>query len=271
MNSKFNDVEISPSFPDEEVKIMEYWDKINAFQEQLNLTKDLPKYTFYDGPPFATGLPHYGHIAVGAIKDTVTRYATLNGKHAERRFGWDWHGLPVEYEIDKLLGVETKEDYERIGIRNYNDECRKFVTRYSSEWEHIGKRFGRWVDFENGYKTMDLSFMETVWYLFKKIFFDKELVYRDWRIMPYSWKWATVLSNFEAGSNYKDIADPSIYVTFPIVDDEETSFVVWTTAPWTLPSNMMLAINPELEYESVLDEESKKKHTLLLSQEEKNL
>lgn len=185
MNSKFSDVEVSPNFSEEEVKIMEYWDKINAFQEQLNLTKDCPKYTFYDGPPFATGLPHYGHILVGAIKDTVTRYATQNGMHVERRFGWDCHGLPVEYEIDKSLGVETKADYEKIGLKNYNDECRKIVMRYSSEWEHIVKRFGRWIDFQNDYKTMDLSFMETVWYLFKNIF-EKDLVYRGSRIMPYS-------------------------------------------------------------------------------------
>lgn len=256
MQSRFEDVTSSPSFPGEERKVMNYWDDIDAFQKQLEITKDCPKYTFYDGPPFATGLPHYGHILVGAIKDTVTRYASQNGKHVPRRFGWDCHGLPVEYEIDKKLGVESKADYEKIGLKTYNDECRGIVMRYSKEWKDIVKRFGRWIDFDNDYKTMNASFMESVWHLFKVIF-EKKLVYKGSRVMPYSTKCATVLSNFEAGSNYKDIMDPSIYVTFPIKDEETTAFVAWTTTPWTLPSNMMLALSPVLNYVSILEEESK--------------
>lgn len=173
-----------------------------------------------------------------------------------RRFGWDCHGLPVEYEIDKALGVESKADYEKIGLKKYNDECRGIVMKYSDQWREIVKRFGRWIDFDNDYKTMDLSFMETVWYLFKNIY-EKGLVYKGSRVMPYSCKCATVLSNFEAGSNYKDTIDPSIYVTFPMLDDETTCFVAWTTTPWTLPSNLMIACHPELEYVSILDEESK--------------
>jgi isoleucyl-tRNA synthetase len=256
MQSRFADVESSPSFPEEEHKVLTYWEEIDAFQKQLELTKDLPKYTFYDGPPFATGLPHYGHILVGAIKDTVTRYATQNGMHVPRRFGWDCHGLPVEYEIDKSLGVETKADYAKIGLKKYNDECRKIVMRYSSEWKTIVGRFGRWIDFENDYKTMDLSFMESVWHLFKTIF-EKELVYKSSRVMPYSAKCGTVLSNFEAGSNYKNIVDPSVFVTFPMLEDESVNFVAWTTTPWTLPSNMMISVNPNLDYVSILEEESK--------------
>jgi isoleucyl-tRNA synthetase len=208
MQSRFEHVTASPSFPDEEKKVMNYWDDIDAFQKQLEMTKDCPKFTFYDGPPFATGLPHYGHILVGAIKDTVTRYATQNGKHVPRRFGWDCHGLPIEYEIDKKLGVESKADYAKIGLKNYNDECRGIVMRYSKEWREIIKRFGRWIDFDNDYKTMDETFMESVWYLFKVIF-EKKLVYKGSRVMPYSTKCSTVLSNFEAGSNYKDVVDPS--------------------------------------------------------------
>lgn len=256
MKTKFEDVQASPSFPVEERKIMKYWDDIDAFQKQLEMTKDMPKYTFYDGPPFATGLPHYGHILVGAIKDTVTRYATQNGKHVSRRFGWDCHGLPIEYEIDKMLGVETSADYEKIGLKTYNDECRSIVMRYSKEWRDIVKRFGRWIDFDNDYKTMDLSFMETVWYCFKQIF-DKGLVYKSSRVMPFSTKCATVLSNFEATSNYKDVKDPSIYITFPTVEDESIAFVAWTTTPWTLPSNLVIAVNPKLDYVSILDEEAK--------------
>lgn len=246
-----------PSFPKEEEKVLAYWTEIDAFQQQLERTKDFPPYTFYDGPPFATGMPHYGHIVVGAIKDTVTRYATQNGHHVERRFGWDCHGLPVEYEIDQKLGIQTKEDYAKIGLKAYNDECRSIVMRYSKQWESIVGRFGRWVDFQNDYKTMDLNFMESVWAIFKKIH-EKGLVYKGSKIMPYSTQCSTVLSNFEAGSNYKDIEDPSVLITFPMLEDPNTEFVAWTTTPWTLPSNLVIAVNPELDYVTIEDEETGK-------------
>jgi len=186
-NSRFAKVEASPSFPKEEEKVIEYWDKIDAFKKQLELTKDLPPWTFFDGPPFATGLPHYGHIAVGAIKDTMCRYATQNGHYVERRFGWDCHGLPIEYEIDKMLNIKTKQDYESIGLAAYNNHCRDIVMKYSTQWETIVKRFGRWIDFENDYKTMDINYMESVWWVFKEMY-NKGLVYKSSRVMPYSTK-----------------------------------------------------------------------------------
>lgn len=153
----------------------------------------------------------------------------------------------MEQEIDKLLGIKHKDDYAKIGIKKYNDECRSIVMRYSHDWERIVKRFGRWIDFKNDYKTMDLTFMESVWGLFK-IIFEKGLVYQGAKIMPYSTKCFTVLSNFEATSNYKDVSDPSIIVTFPLEEDENTSFLAWTTTPWTLPSNLGLAVHPEMHY-----------------------
>lgn len=169
------------SFPKHEEQILEKWAKMNAFETQLERTKHLPEYIFYDGPPFATGLPHYGHILAGTIKDIVTRYQTMTGHHVTRRFGWDCHGLPVEHEIDVKLGIKTREDVLKMGIGEYNEACRSIVTRYVSEWEKIVKRVGRWIDFDNGYKTMDLKFMESVWWVFSQLH-KKGLVYRGFKV-----------------------------------------------------------------------------------------
>ena len=181
--------------------ILKYWKEIDAFRTSISLSAGKPEYTFYDGPPFATGLPHYGHILAGTIKDTVTRYAHQTGHKVSRRFGWDCHGLPVEYEIDKALGLNSREEVLAMGIGVYNSHCRSIVQRYTREWETVVTRLGRWIDFENDYRTMDLSFMESVWWVFKTLF-DKGLVYRGYKVMPYSTTCATPLSNFEAGLNY---------------------------------------------------------------------
>ena len=157
------DIPASLEYSAEETKTLEYWNTIKAFERSLELSEGRPTYTFYDGPPFATGLPHYGHILAGTIKDTVTRYAHQTGHHVVRRFGWDCHGLPVEYEIDKTLGISGRDDVLAMGIDKYNGECRGIVTRYTKEWEHTVKRLGRWIDFDNDYKTMDPWFMESVW------------------------------------------------------------------------------------------------------------
>lgn len=204
-------------------------------------------YTFYDGPPFATGLPHYGHIAAGTLKDVVTRYAHQNNFHVERRFGWDCHGLPIEFEIDKQEGINTRKQVLEMGVDVYNDKCRAIVMRFSEEWRSRVTRLGRWIDFDNDYKTMDLNYMESCWHVFK-VLFDKGLVYRSARVMPYSVGCATVLSNFEANSNYMTVKDPSVYISFPLLSDPQTSILAWTTTPWTLPSNLALAVNPQLTY-----------------------
>ncbi|XP_058855775.1 isoleucine--tRNA ligase, cytoplasmic-like [Acipenser ruthenus] len=239
-------------FPSEEERILKLWDDRNCFQECLKQSKNRPKFTFYDGPPFATGLPHYGHILAGTIKDVVTRFAHQSGFHVDRRFGWDCHGLPVEYEIDKTLGIKGPEDVAKMGIAEYNKQCRSIVMRYANEWESTVTRLGRWIDFKNDYKTLYPWFMETVWWVFKQLY-DKGLVYRGVKVMPFSTACNTPLSNFESHQNYKDVQDPSVTVTFPLEEDESVSLIAWTTTPWTLPSNLALCVNPELMYVKIKD------------------
>ncbi|NXX71713.1 SYIC protein, partial [Spizella passerina] len=235
------------NFPNEEEKILTLWKNLNCFKECLKQSKNRPRFNFYDGPPFATGLPHYGHILAGTIKDIVTRFAHQSGFHVERRFGWDCHGLPVEYEIDKTLGIKGPEDVAKMGIEAYNKECRGIVMRYAKEWEFSVTRLGRWIDFENDYKTLYPEFMESVWWVFKQLY-DKGLVYRGVKVMPFSTACNTPLSNFESHQNYKDVQDPSVTVSFPLEEDPSVSLVAWTTTPWTLPSNLALCVNPELQY-----------------------
>ncbi len=250
--TNFSLKEGKPDFVKNEETVLAYWNEIKAFEQQLEKTKNNPHYTFYDGPPFATGTPHYGHICAGTIKDVITRYASMNGFHVERKFGWDCHGLPVEYEIDKKLGIKNRNEILEMGIDKYNQECRSIVMRYSSEWRDVVNRLGRWIDFDDDYKTMDRSFMESVWWVFRQIF-DKGLVYRGCKIMPYSTKCLTVLSNFEASQKYRNIQDPSVVISFPLKDDPEVSFLAWTTTPWTLPSNLALAVNPNFTYVKIKD------------------
>lgn len=237
----------SINFPREEEKILQFWFENEIFEKCLKQSAGKTRYTFYDGPPFATGLPHYGHILAGTIKDIVTRWAHQSGYHVERRFGWDTHGLPVEYEIDKTLDIKGPEDVAKMGIAAYNGECRKIVMRYSSEWKTTVQRLGRWIDFDNDYKTLYPSFMESVWWVFKQLY-NKGLVYRGVKVMPYSTRCSTPLSNFESGQNYKEVQDPAVIVSFPLEDEPEVSLVAWTTTPWTLPSNLAVCMHPELIY-----------------------
>ena len=245
--SKFETVEEHPSFPKNEEQIVLFWREIKAFETQLEKTKNCPVYTFYDGPPFATGMPHYGHLIAGGLKDVVTRYWTQRGRYCVRRFGWDCHGLPIECIINSKLNINTKKDLLDLGIENYNKECRNIVMTYADDWKYYTERFGRWIDFENDYRTMYPSFMETCWWVFKQIY-DKKRVYRKCKIMPFSWATNTVLSNFEAGSNYKEIEDPSVIVTFPILNEPNKKILGWTTTPWTLPSNLFLTVNEKITY-----------------------
>lgn len=241
--------EVSPQieFPKEEEKILKFWSENQIFEKSVAARPESNAYTFYDGPPFATGLPHYGHLLASVLKDIVPRYWTMKGHRVERRFGWDCHGLPIEFEIDKTLGISGRKGVEEFGIRRYNAECRSIVLRFTAEWEKTVSRVGRWVDFKNDYKTMDATFMESVWWVFKQLW-DKGLIYQSYRVMPYSTAVATPLSNFEAGSNYKEHQDPAITVRFKTLEHENTSFLAWTTTPWTLPSNMALAVGADIGY-----------------------
>ncbi|KAA0708022.1 Isoleucine--tRNA ligase, cytoplasmic [Triplophysa tibetana] len=250
------------NFPTEEERILKFWEEKDCFQECLRQSKHRTRYTFYDGPPFATGLPHYGHILAGTIKDIVTRFAHQSGFHVDRRFGWDCHGLPVEYEIDKSLNIKGPEDVAKMGIKEYNKQCRSIVMRYANEWETSVRRMGRWIDFKNDYKTLYPWFMETVWWVFKQLY-DKGMVYRGVKVMPYSTACNTPLSNFEANQNYKDVQDPSVIVNFPLLEDEKVSLIAWTTTPWTLPSNLALCVNPDFIYVKVKDNSSEKIYIMM--------
>ena len=250
-------------FAKTEEEICSKWATESTFktQDALGVERGDKEYTFYDGPPFATGLPHYGHILAGTIKDVVTRYAVMTGRRVIRRAGWDCHGLPVEYEIDQKLGITHRDQVLEMGVDKYNETCRGIVTRYTKEWERTVTRLGRWVDFENDYKTMDPTFMESVWWVFKELF-NKDLVYQGYKVMPFSTACGTPLSNFEAGLNYKDVSDPAVVVSFPVVGMEGVSFVAWTTTPWTLPSNIALCVHPTMEYIQILDKKADKRYIL---------
>jgi isoleucyl-tRNA synthetase len=240
------------SFVEAEKSVLKFWQKKQIFKKSLEKTKKGKNYIFYDGPPFATGLPHHGHIVASTLKDVVPRYFTMKGYYVDRRFGWDCHGLPIEQEIDKKFGMSASDFVAAYGVKKYNDECRGIVDRYVNEWEKTIGRLGRWVDFQNDYKTMDLSFMESVWWVFKSIW-DKGLIYQGNKIVPYSPALQTALSNFEAGQNYQDIQDPAVTVLFRTKQDSNTYLAAWTTTPWTLPSNLSLCVHPEIEYVKVKD------------------
>jgi isoleucyl-tRNA synthetase len=239
----------SETFPKKEEGVLTFWEQNNIFEKSIENRKSSPLFSFYDGPPFATGLPHYGHILAGAIKDVIPRYKTMKGFKVPRRFGWDCHGLPVENEIEKAKELSGAPEIEAFGIGNFNEECRSIVLRYTEDWKRTVKRFGRWVSFEDTYRTMDLSFMESVWWVFGKLY-EKGLVYEGFKVMPFSTQLGTPLSNFEANLNYKDVDDPSLIVMFSLEDSEE-KLLVWTTTPWTLPSNLAIMVKNDLMYSKV--------------------
>jgi len=240
--------EQNEGFPGREERILTFWQKKGIFEKSV--AKGGKPYAIYDGPPFATGLPHYGHLLAGTIKDVVPRYKTMRGFCVPRRFGWDCHGLPIENEIEKTKELSGAGAIESFGIGNFNEECRNIVLRYTREWKKTVDRMGRWVDFNNTYRTMDLPFMESVWWVFKELF-ERDLVYEGFKVMPFSTKLGTPLSNFEANLNYQEVDDPSLVVAFEAVGEKNTHFLAWTTTPWTLPSNLALMVGPEIDYVKV--------------------
>ena len=244
------------SFVEMEHDILKLWQETDAFQQSLANTQGKKPYIFYDGPPFATGLPHHGHLVASTIKDVVPRYWTMKGRYVMRRFGWDCHGLPIEHEIDKQLGMSAQDAVEKLGVAGYNDECRAIVQRYVKEWRHTITRIGRWIDFDNDYKTMDAWYMESVWWVFKQLW-DKGLIYQGVKVVPVSTALGTPLANFEATSNYQDVQDPAITVLLKLVD-EDAHLAIWTTTPWTVPSNLAVCVGDDIEYSLVVDEESGK-------------
>ena len=244
-------VDSQPNFPALENETLEFWATDGTFQASIDQreagTNGDNEYVFYDGPPFANGLPHYGHLLTGFVKDAVPRYQTMQGKRVERRFGWDCHGLPAEAEAERQLGISGRQAITDFGIEKFNEYCKESVLRYTSDWERYVTRQARWVDFANDYKTLDVSYMESVMWAFKTLW-DKGLIYEGFRVLPYSWALETPLSNTETRMDdaYKQVQDPALTVAFVLETGE--SLLAWTTTPWTLPSNLALAVAPDVSY-----------------------
>lgn len=249
------------SFAEREEKVLKLWRTLDVFRQSVEGRRDRPIFSFYDGPPFATGLPHYGHLLAGTIKDAVPRYKTMKGFCVPRRFGWDCHGLPVENEIEKAKELSGAHAIEQFGIANFNEECRSIVLRYTEEWKKTVERMGRWVDFDKTYHTMDLSFMESVWWVFAQLY-KQGLVYEGFKVMPFSTKLGTPISNFELNLNYKEVDDPSAIIAFQSVEEPNLAYLAWTTTPWTLPSNLALIAGPEIGYVRVKDPKTGKEYVL---------
>ena len=233
-----------------EEEILKFWRENKIFEKSLKKASPKGEFVFYDGPPFATGLPHYGHILASTIKDVIPRFKTMQGYHVPRKWGWDCHGLPIENIVEKELNLKAKKEIVDFGIDKFNEEARKIVLRYANEWREQIPRFGRWVDMDNDYRTMDASYTESVWWAFKTLH-EKGLVYEGFKSMHLCPRCETTLSNFEVAQGYKDITDISVYAKFELVDEPGTFMLAWTTTPWTLPGNVALAVNQEILYATV--------------------
>ena len=258
----FKKVDPKQSFPKMEEEVLKFWQENNIFKKSIENREWSEEFNFYDWPPFATWTPHYWHILAGAIKDVIPRFQTMKWKKVERRFGWDTHWLPIENIVEKKLEIKWKEDLEwRIWVFDFNETCRKNVFWYVDEWKKTVDRMWRWVDMENDYKTMDTSFMESVWWVFKTIY-DKGLVYQGHRVVPYSVGMSTPLSNFEVNQGYMDKQDKTITVKFKVKWSEKKYILAWTTTPWTLPANLWLAVWEDIEYVELMDKSSKEIYIL---------
>jgi isoleucyl-tRNA synthetase len=255
-NRRYPSVDAQPSFPRLEREVLAFWEADRTFEASVQARPagqdGANEFVFYDGPPFANGLPHYGHLLTGFVKDAVPRYQTMRGRRVERRFGWDCHGLPAEVETEKELGISGHPEITAFGIERFNDACRTSVLRYTSEWQRYVTRQARWVDFANDYKTLDLPYMESVMWAFKRLW-DQGLVYEGYRVLAYCWRCETPLSNTETRMDdvYRDRQDPALTVWFELETGER--LLAWTTTPWTLPANLALAVSPDVEY-AVMEE-----------------
>ena len=243
----FAEVSAQVDFPALEEQILELWEEQKTFERSVEARTEEKSFAFYDGPPFASGLPHYGHLLASIIKDVVPRYWTMRGYRVGRRFGWDCHGLPVENEAEQQLGLGSRREIIDFGVERFNESCRDLVLRFTNEWQQFIQRVGRWVDWSNQYRTMDVEFMESVWWVFRSLW-DAGLVYEGFKSLAYCPRCATPLSNFEVNQGYQETQDPSVTIRFKVAGEPDTSILAWTTTPWTLPSNMALAIGRDIDY-----------------------
>lgn len=250
----FAPVNNKQSFPQLEEQVLKFWNENNIFKKSIENREKADEFVFYDGPPFATGLPHYGHILTSIAKDLIPRYKTMKGYKVERRWGWDCHGLPIENIVEKELNLSSHQEIAEYGVDKFCEDCRSKVFTYADEWEVIINRIGRWVDFKNQYRTMDPSFMETVWWIFKTLY-DKGLIYEGYKVLPYCTRCHTPLSNFETKVDdaYRPKQDKTCTVKLKIAEKDNEYFLIWTTTPWTLPSNLAIAVGPEIDYVKIKD------------------
>jgi isoleucyl-tRNA synthetase len=262
----------APDFNQLELEVLKFWEENKIFEKTLEQTKDKTPFVFYDGPPFATGLPHYGHILASTIKDAIPRYQTMKGHYVHRRWGWDCHGLPIENIVEKALKISGKKQIEELGVDKFNQACRESVLSFADDWGKMVSRMGRWVDFEDSYKTMDTNYQESVWWALKEIW-NKELIYEDRKVLLYCSRCETPISNFEVAmdNSYKDVTEESVYAKFKlqkgqrIINDltnDKTYALAWTTTPWTLPGNTSLNIGPAITYVMVEMEENHERYIL---------
>ena len=246
----FRDVRPQVDMPGLETEILERWRERDVFQRSLAIREGADEFVIYEGPPTANGRPGIHHVEARVFKDIYPRYKTMRGYSVPRKGGWDCHGLPVELEVEKELGLSSKREIEAYGIERFNDRCRESVLRYVSDWERLTERIAYWTDLSDAYKTMNNDYIESVWWALKKIF-DQNLLYEDFKVVPYCPRCGTPLSDHEVALGYETVTDPSVYVRFPLGDEENTSLLVWTTTPWTLLSNAAVAIHPEVRYVAV--------------------
>ena len=253
----------NPSFPQLEESVLQYWDANNTFRKSIEYRPSgkgsQNEFVFFDGPPFANGLPHYGHLLTGYAKDVIPRYQTMRGRKVNRVFGWDTHGLPAELEAQKELGIESVEQIEKMGIAKFNNACRSSVLKYTNEWQNYVHRQARWVDFERGYKTLNIPYMESVMWAFKQLY-DKGLAYKGYRVLPYCPKDQTPLSAHELRMDadvYQNRQDTTVSVAVKLRDEEDAYAVFWTTTPWTVPTNFAIVVGADIDYVEVRPTEGK--------------
>ena len=249
----FPSVSPKQSFPALESEVLAYWKANNTFKRSIETRPEDNPYRFYDGPPFITGMPHYGSLLSSIVKDVVGRYWTMRGRRVDRTWGWDCHGLPIEEKVQKKLGLKSNADIEAGGVKKFIDECYAYTSEVSSEWNWYVDKIGRWVDMDNAYRTMDQDYMESVMWVFSELW-KKGLIYEGKRVSLYSWKLGTPISNFEVAMDdtYQEVNDPAITVKFALEPNDRfpagTKVLAWTTTPWTIPANMALAVRNDIDY-----------------------
>ena len=246
----YKPVDTNLDFTKREKEILEFWKENQIFEKSVEMNKGKEPFTFYDGPPTANGKPHIGHILTRVMKDIIPRFKSMKGYDVLRKAGWDTHGLPVELEVEKSLGIDGKPEIEKYGIEPFIKKCKESVFKYKSEWEKMSDRIGYWVDMEDPYVTYDDNYIESIWWFLKQVH-EKGLLYKGHKIVPYCPRCGMALSSHEVAQGYKDVEEKSIFVKFRTVEDENTFFLAWTTTPWTLPSNVALCMNPDEDYTKI--------------------